>query len=215
MLTRLSSIQYHTAALQHLDPLIESGHFNGSDLVEMHRLAAWHAMSGIEILVASKNIYTSRFSLPIDTFCVVLLCDGLMKHLGNSPMALDAFKHSLGILQQTRSGFGLCGPLQKLLAQRAHNFGIGVPADMQELADSFDHYEIDDVLDACTRLSYVQPYDQFLHHIDPNIAAEWKDEWSKANARDMNAQTTIRFQPSTTRRTSTSGKMNIESLLND
>ena len=44
---------------------------------------------------------------------------------------------------------------------------------------SFDHYGIDDILDACTRLSYTQPLDQILLCIDPNIARDWAGEWQR------------------------------------
>lgn len=44
---------------------------------------------------------------------------------------------------------------------------------------SFDHYVMDDILDACTRLSYTQPLNQILVHIDPEIAKDWPGEWHK------------------------------------
>ena len=44
---------------------------------------------------------------------------------------------------------------------------------------SFDRYVMDDILDACTRLSYRQPLDQILLGIDPEIAKEWAGEWHR------------------------------------
>lgn len=44
---------------------------------------------------------------------------------------------------------------------------------------SFDHYVMDDILDACTRLSYTQPLDLILLRIDPEIANEWHGEWQR------------------------------------
>ena len=44
---------------------------------------------------------------------------------------------------------------------------------------SFEHYVMDDILDACTRLSYTQPLDQILFRIDPEIAKEWAGEWQR------------------------------------
>jgi len=210
----MCSIQYHTAVLQHLNPLVESGHFTGVDLVEMRRLASWHAMSGIEILVASRKIYSSRFALPIISFCAVHLCDGFMKHSRDSPLAPEAIKHILLILQQTRAGFSLCGPLQELLRQRAEEFGVRLPAGIEELVDSFNHYGIDDILDACTCLSYAQPFDQILDHIDQNVAIEWRDAWIKANSQESSTQIPSSEQPPATPKPP-DGKMNIDAVLND
>ncbi len=72
---------------------------------------------------------------------------------------------------------------------------------------SFDHYVMDDILDACTRLSYTQPIDQILLRIDPEIAKDWAGEWQRqvvaAIGRDR-------------RGSSSSGRyMQIGNLLND
>lgn len=44
---------------------------------------------------------------------------------------------------------------------------------------SLGHYVMDDILDACTRLSYRQPIDQMLLRIDPEIAKDWPGEWQR------------------------------------
>ena len=56
---------------------------------------------------------------------------------------------------------------------------IQLSDEMKAIMGSFDHYVMDDILDACTRLSYAQPIDQILPRIDPEIAKEWPGEWQK------------------------------------
>lgn len=111
------------------------------------------------------------------------------------------------MLQQTSAGFALCGPLQSLFSQTAEECGVQLSDEMRAVMGSFDHYVMDDILDACTRLSYTQPLHQILLRIDPEIAKDWPGEWQ----RQVVAAT------GQARRDSTSGGryMQIGNLLND
>ena len=72
---------------------------------------------------------------------------------------------------------------------------------------SFDHYGVDDILDACTRLSYTQPIDQILLRIDPNIARDWPGQWQR--------QVVAGFGQSRRGSNSSGRYMQIGNLLND
>ena len=72
---------------------------------------------------------------------------------------------------------------------------------------SFDHYVMDDILDACTRLSYTQPLDQILLRIDSEIAKEWPGEWHRQ---------VVAASEQDRRGSGSSGRyMQIENLLNE
>lgn len=86
-------------------------------------------------------------------------------------------KICLELLQQTRTGFAICGPLQKRFYDRAIEFGVPTPEGMGEVLGSFAHYDMDGILEAFTRLSYTHPMERILPQIHPAIAEEWSAAW--------------------------------------
>ena len=202
----ICSVQYHTALVQHFSPLLHCGFFTDSDLAELRQIVVFHARSGVEPLEHSRRLYSSRFSLPLMSFCLIHLCDALVRYSPHVPPASQTARFCLDVLHQTRLGFTLCGPLQLLFHQTAQECGVQLPPEMSDTVDSFSHYIVDDILDACTRLSYTQPLDQILHHIDPDIAQDWSGEWEKQ----------IKSRKGKVRRESSSGRyLQVANILND
>jgi len=54
---------------------------------------------------------------------------------------------------------------------------VRMPEELGELTESFNYYAVDDILGACTRLTYAEPLDQIMRHIDPAIVTDWNGEW--------------------------------------
>ena len=177
------SVQYHTAIVQHLMPIAQSGFFQDDDLDTLLDLIASHAWKGLDLLQMAQSIYTSRFSLPLISFCTIFLGDALIvksSHLNNGPAdrsSSEAIKTCLELLQQTRHGFALCGPLQKLLCNRAEEYDVAIPDDVKEMPGSFGQYGVDNFLDACCGLSFNLPLNRLLPQIDPRIARDWPAAW--------------------------------------
>ncbi|KAK3171277.1 hypothetical protein OEA41_003361 [Lepraria neglecta] len=202
----ICSVQYHTALVQHFSPLLHCGFFTDSDLAELRQIVVFHARSGVEPLEHSRRLYSSRFSLPLMSFCLIHLCDALVRYSPHLPPASQTARFCLDVLHQTRLGFALCGPLQLLFHRTAQECGVQLPPEMSDNVDSFNHYVVDDILDACTRLSYTQPLDQILHHIDPDIAQDWSGEWENQ----------IKSRKGKVRRESSSGRyLQVANILND
>ena len=170
-------MQYHTILIQLFSPLLHGNFFINDDRAELCRILVFHARSGLEPLSHAKRLYSARFSLPLMSFCLIHLCDALITYSPTEPAAADTVMFCLQTLQQTRAGFALCGPLQLLFSQTATKCGVQNSQDLEMLTASFNHYNVDDILDACTRLSYREPLDHIIRCIDPNIAGEWNAEW--------------------------------------
>ena len=199
-------MQYHTALVQHFNPLLHCGFFSDGDLAELRQIVIFHARSGLEPLEHSRRLYSARFSMPLMSFCLVYLCDVLVRHSPLAPPAAEVTKFCLEVLHQTRPGFALCGPLQSLFHQTALEYGVQLPPQMRGTIDSFNHYIVDDILDASTRLSYSQPLDQILHRIDSEIAEHWSGEWERQ----------IKSRKGKVRRQSSSGRyLQVANILND
>ena len=177
------SVQYHTAIVQHLMPIIQSGTFQDENLHSLRGLVVSHSWKGLELLQLAQRIYTARFCMPLVSFCTIYLGDALLvnaSHLHNGPPEKGSsrvLKICLELLQQTRSGFPICGPLQKRFYDRALEYGIPIPNDMGEVLGSFTHYDVDTMLDAFTRLSYTQPIERILPQIHPAIGEDWPAAW--------------------------------------
>ena len=117
--------------------------------------------------------------MPLLSFYLVHVCDSLVGFSPQEPPASDTVKFCLDVLQETSAGFALCGPLQSLFCQTAKECGVQVSDEMRSDMGLFDHYVMDDILDACTRLSYTQPIDQILLRINPKIAKDWLGGWQR------------------------------------
>ena len=139
----------------------------------------FHARSSVELLVHAKRLYSARFSMPLLTFCLVYVCDSLVRFSPQEPPASETVEFCLEVLQETSAGFAMCGPLQALFCQTVGECGVQVSDETRAVMGSFDHYVMDDILDACTRLSYRQPIDQILLRIDPEMANDWPGEWQR------------------------------------
>ena len=165
--------------MQHVSPLLHCGFFSPDDHAELVRIVVFHARSGVELLAHARRLYSARFFMPLLSFCLVHVCDSLVRFSPQDPPASDTVEFCLEVLQQTRAGFALCGPLQSLFCQTAEGCGVEFSDEMKATMGSFDHYGMDNILDACTRLSYTQPIDQILLRIDPEIAKDWPGEWQR------------------------------------
>ena len=144
--------------------------------------------------------------MPLLQFCLVHLCDALIRHSPNDPDASEVVKFCLGVLDQCRPGFAVCGPLQELIRRTAVECGVAIPSEVQDLVAALGPIDMDSILDACTRLSYTQPMDQILPHIDPSIGQYWNDEW----------RTFIVERHGQTRKPPSSGRyLQIGNILND
>ena len=181
-----------------MNPIAQSGLFGGAQLQEIRKIIATHALQGLGHIQRATRLYTARFHMPILSFCCVHLADAAIVY--EHHRGPEALQIAMNALQETRAGFDLCGPLQELLRQRAVACNIQIPSSISPLLGSLSHFGMDEILDACTRLSFTQPLKQILSHFDGEVT----EEESGSRTTDLPRQT-----PSATQR------MQIDALLND
>lgn len=172
-------VLYHAALVQHFTPLLHCNYFAEEDTARLCRLVLFHARTGVDILQHAHRLYSSRYQLPLVTFCSLHISDTLIRHAPDDPPAVQTVQFCLETMQQTRNGFGICGPLQQLFLQTAMKCNVNIPVDIDKLMEPRQHFGLDDILDACTRLDYTQPIGQVLHHIDPGVAQDWPYQWQR------------------------------------
>ena len=203
----MSSVMYHTALLQHLVPLLYCKFFNEPDENELRRMVVYHARCGLKLLEHSRRLYTTRYQTPLLSFCILHLGDILLRQSPKEPPGSDVAVFCLEMLAKTSAGFAICGPLSALFRQTADELHIELPPDLDDRIGPSIEHSMDDILDACTRLTYRQPTEQVLRLMDSSIATDWITEWEKQVV-----------EPSlhNTRGESSSGRyLQIGSLLND
>ena len=141
-------------------------------------------------------------------FCMLHLSDALIRQSPNDPPASEVVAFCLDLLRQSCSGFAISGTLQELFRRTAVDYNIPLPEEINELMSPDTPYGLDEILDACTRLTYTQPTDLFTHNIGDSIGMEWPEEW----------ESVMGFPDAPSRRRSVGDSrrtMHITSLLND
>lgn len=174
-----SSIQYHTAVMEHLTPLIYCNRFSDVDAEELRRMVIFHARRGLDVVKHSRHLYKTRYQLPLLSFCTLQLADMLVRESPEDPVASDVVSFCLESLAETKAGFAICGPLASLFRRTAEQHGIPIAPDIEAKLGGPVQYTVDHILDACTRLAYTMPLDQTFRHIDRAIAMEWPAEWER------------------------------------
>lgn len=191
------SIQYHSANVQLLNPVAQSGIFGGAQLQEICSEIVQHARRGLEVAQRSCEMHTARFHMPLLSLCCILLADAIMVY--DPQNGAQALRIAMGALQEARIGFPVCDPLQELFRKRAVRHDAKVPPELVNTMQSEVRFSMDDILDACMRLSYVQPLPQITCHFDPAMASQ------RADFEATQSPTSV----------SSTGKMQIGAVLND
>lgn len=170
-------MQYHTALVLLLLPFLHVDSFPGATRDDLKRRVLASARAGLELLEQSRRLYSCRYQMPLMAFCTLHLGDVLIRCSPSEPYAPDIVTFCLETLQANRPGFAICGPLQELFRKTAAECRIELPSNIRELMKPTQDYGIDDILDACARISYTQPTEQIVRYIDEAIAENWEKDW--------------------------------------
>ena len=158
-------------------PLLQNDIFDGEHQATLRQYLTHHARSGLEPLHHMQRCFGTRFLSPCIIFCLVHLCDALFKHSPEEPPIEFTVDFCLRSLEQARSGFALCGPLQALFCLELKQEGLDLPHIVREYQENNGAITMDNILDACTRSEYTQPFEAILRFFDPALTREWDQEW--------------------------------------
>ena len=71
------------------------------------------------------------------------------------------------MLQEAKVSYAIVEPLQKMFCLALKEYDLVVPKDLEALVEPIAQYGPEELLDACTRISYRQPLNQII----PNMAS--------------------------------------------
>ncbi|KAI9879267.1 MAG: hypothetical protein M1830_009068 [Pleopsidium flavum] len=175
-------IQYHAAIVRLFRPFLGLDQLHVPARNRLREVAVENATKGLETLDAYRKLYTCRYQLPFQTFCLLQMCDLLIRFSPAQPPATDVVHFCLETLKESSDGSGgftICGPLQEMFRQSAVECGIPLPEDLHDLMGSSSQYTLDNLLDAYTRVSYVQPVAQITDKLETTFTQDWDEEWQR------------------------------------
>ena len=155
-------------------------------------------------------------------FAVLHLCDIIARFFpssieGSSKDGPEAIQFGMEVLMQSRIGFPVAGPLQEMLRRAANECNVGLPRNLNELmvAPRPPHqiYRLDDLIDACTRPTYVQPVKGIHSRYLPSFSTDWVSDAASFDLREP-ASGARRLRVSSAEERGAQSLMQIRNLLN-
>jgi hypothetical protein len=139
-----------------------------------------------------KAEYTCRYQPVLQMFSILHLTGvvaaqfpGGVSGSGTEGSGRDgpgAIHLGLEALGESRVGFPVAGPFQEMLRRTAVDENILLPTSLGEIMPfppPLKHiYRMDDLLDACTRLTYVQPFQEIHARFVASLPSQWGPEAS-------------------------------------
>lgn len=174
-----------------------------------------HAREGVALLIRYRQRYGAAYQTPIQLFCTVHICDAIVSHDRDASSCQDTIRFCLESLAEAKASYPLAVPLQKMFATSLEDLNIALPDDLAELIGPPSTYQIDELLSACTRMTYRAPIAQMLPSMKPTLAQDFVDEWSKACKRGDEGMRMDLDGALAVDKEDKSRAMRIKSLLND
>ena len=177
MLTPYStcSIQYHTAIIQLLQPLLHLDHFDPESYKQLLWVVVNHAKRGMELLTQYKNIYSNCYLSPLQLFCLVNLSDALVRYDGHGDGTPRTVEFCLTSLEEAKAGYPVAGPLQKMFRVSLTEYRIRVSDELEHMIRVPAHMAPEQLLDACTRPTYKQPIAQITLSMEADLGQDFMD----------------------------------------
>ena len=211
------SIQYYAAMVFLFRPLLYLGTLPKGTMDQLRALTVDFAWQGLEIQRRYQRLFTCRYQSWGQNFSLLHFCDALLRFALPEVNGTEIVQFCLEALKESadgRGGAAVCGPLQEMFRRCAVECGVEMPDNINDLMGS-GHYGPDQLLDACTRLTYAQPVDHIVANIDEDLARTFAEEWNnfiKGSSDDESERSEV----ATTLSENSMGEryMTIDSLLN-
>ncbi|KAK5015676.1 hypothetical protein LTR60_002761 [Cryomyces antarcticus] len=172
-------VTYHVALCHLFQPLLVYRNFSHPTRVHLQKLVLRNAREGIGLLQKYNRLFSNRYQPPLQAFCLVHLCEALLRSRPANAECYEAITFCLEMLREALPGFLFLGPMQAMFCQTVVDNGFLLPKNVHELMGGRTHYGPEDLLDACERTTFTQPIDMLLDRLDPTIENNFEDEWKQ------------------------------------
>ena len=182
-----------------------------------------HAQTGIFLLDQHyRTQYTCRYQPVLQMFSLLHLCDVIARFFPRKVDSVtkdgsEAVRFGLEVLMQSRQGFPIAGAFQELLRRTAIECSVQLPKNLTDLMKParppMPIFRVDDLIDACTRHSYIQPVTEILTLLDQNFRSDWIVQSPYHGFKDA-ASGAMSLRRSDTEERAAQNLMHISNLLN-
>ena len=169
------SIQYHTAIIQLLQPLLHLDHCDPESYKQLLWVVVNNAKTGMELLTQYKSIYSNCYLSPLQLFCLVHLSDALVRYDGHGDATPRTVEFCLTSLEEAKAGYPVAGPLQKMFRVSLTEYRIHVSDELERMIRVPARMAPEELLDACTRPTYKQPIAQITHNMEADLGQGFMD----------------------------------------
>ncbi|OJD37507.1 transcription factor cys6 [Diplodia corticola] len=170
-------IHYHVAFCQLYRPILELADLPGTTRTYLISLMIQSALDGLQLLERYRSLYTHRYQNPLLAFCVVHICETLLRAGRDQERAV---RFALEATHESLAGFAYVGPLQFMFCQTADEQRVELPENARQLMGGRTGYGPEEMLDACERMTFTQPSQMLRHRMDRNLGIEFEREWKQA-----------------------------------
>jgi len=174
----ISVVGENAEALPHV-LLLQCVPFESQAHEHLRSILVQTAKQGLAVAVHYRRLYTARYQQPIHSFCLLHLCETLLRHSPADPNASDVIRIGMESLEDAGRGHDLCGVLIAMFKQTVKDCGLYLPEDVEELTRTRHQYTPDELLGACSRLTYTQPTALILERVDPMLVQDFAEEWQR------------------------------------
>lgn len=168
---------YHVALCQLFQPLLNYHQFSRTTLEHVRSITIQAAQDGVKVLRAHRQLFSGRYQTPLQAFCTIHLCDTVIRCRQSDTDAQEAVEFCLQTLHDALPGFVFVGPLQAMFCQTVLDQHLLLPKEVNKLMGGRTQYGPEELLDACERVTYMQPVELLLERLDPLIADSFEREW--------------------------------------
>ncbi|KUJ10509.1 uncharacterized protein LY89DRAFT_596406 [Mollisia scopiformis] len=211
-------ILYNSSVVQLFRPLLVLESFH-SPMVEE---TIWnHAQQGLFLLDEQyRTKFSCRYQPVMQMFAVLHLSDTIARFFpggveGRSKDGPEAIQFGLEVLMQSAAGFPVANPLQEMLRREAKKCSIRLPRTLDLIAPKTapqQVYRIDDFIDACTRPTFTQPFDELIPRYMASFSADWAIQGASGGFLEASSGRSLRVQSAEER--GAQHLMQIRNLLN-
>jgi len=175
---------YENAAVHLLRPLLD---LKGFPVTTIEETIWTHAQQGLNLLDEHyRTKYSCRYQPVLQMFSILHLTDVVARFFpggveGPTKDGPNAVTFGLEALLKSQIGFPVAGPLREMLRKTANECSIRLPKNLDELSTSrrssnVQIYRMDDMIDACTMPSFVQPVVEIHKKYPASFPADWLAE---------------------------------------
>ena len=162
-----------------LQPLLQLGSSDKASLDQIWDILFRHAKTGVDLLYRYQITYSDHFVTPLQLFCLVHLCDALIRYDGQDEATGQATDFCLRALAEAKTGYPVAGPLQKMFRDALTEYQIPVSRELERVMGSTLRLGTEELIKVCTRPTYRLPFSQLLPNTKEDLSQQFVEEWQR------------------------------------